>query len=107
MPHRIQSLPVKGGDESFCHPASGLSFTSSGDALRPLLRLMVAAGLSGPAETFRGETRCLIVKDIVAASKFTLTETDRRGFRLRAYVPYSAKPSECPVQCPGHALEAV
>jgi hypothetical protein len=76
-------------EEASC---GGLSAVHRSDALRRLLRLMVAEGMSGPAEVRGGDGKLrMTVRSIEGAARFTLSEEDRDGFRLR----------RCPPEQPG------
>lgn len=62
------------------------------DALRRLLRQLVKAGLSGPAEV-RGEDGRLrlVVRSIEGAATLTMTEGDKTGLKLLRWKPAPAE----------------
>ncbi|MCK8784257.1 hypothetical protein M0638_07685 [Roseomonas sp. NAR14] len=79
-----------GGDVCrFAHGDRILSVTHRSDALRRLLREMVALGYSGAAEV-RGEdgTLRLVIRSIERATRFILKEDERRGFSLSRHQPH-------------------
>lgn len=65
------------------------------DALRRLLRLMVAEGMTGPAEVRGGDGKLrMTVRSIEGAARFTLSEDDKRGLQLRPHRPWNGPSAE-------------
>ena len=82
--HTIEYLHSPAAPETY--RCGSFSATGRTDALRSLLRQMVAAGLKGSARVRDTAARhCLTIRDIGSASAWTLSEEDARGFVLRRF----------------------
>lgn len=81
--HTIEFITSPAAETYRCGPYSATGRT---DALRSLLRQMVAAGLTGSAHLHdRAGHHRLTIRDIATAAAWTLSEEDRRGFVLRRF----------------------
>lgn len=97
-PHQITLHPLSGSDETYSY--GSLVGSGRSDALRSLLRLMVARGLRGAAEVrgIDGGLR-LVVRNIEAAARYTMSEEDRDGFVLRSCGVLSVVPDKAGHEC--------
>lgn len=87
--HTIEAITPAAG-QAHCavetYRCGALSATGRTDTLRSLLRQMTAAGLTGSARVYDDTGRhCLTIQDIAAASAWTLSEENARGFILRRF----------------------
>lgn len=92
MPHTIvqSEFCTPTGESLTVYRCGGLVVRHRCDALRRLLRLMVASGLDGPAHTVgpNGTPR-LLIRDIAGSAKFAQREHDDRGFSQAPYLAFS------------------